>query len=98
MQARALVPAMLLFAWMGTGVISPGTARAAPAKWPTCDAQPATIVGTAGNDVLRGTSGPDVIVGLGGNDVIDGLGGDDIICGGAGDDALFGHRGNDVLL
>ena len=38
--------------------------------------QPATIVGTPGDDTLRGTEGPDVIVGLGGDDTIFGLGGD----------------------
>jgi Ca2+-binding RTX toxin-like protein len=44
--------------------------------------EPATIVGTDGNDVLSGTAGRDVIAGLDGNDVITGLGGDDVICGG----------------
>src|SRR5207248_7131 len=74
-------------------------AGAGPSRsWPTCDGQPATIVGGMGNDNLRGTKGNDVIVGLGGDDVIDGLGGDGVVCGGAGDDALFGHRGNDVLI
>ena len=34
------------------------------ASGPTCDGLAATIVGTAGADVLHGTSGPDVIVGL----------------------------------
>ena len=65
---------------------------------PLCDGQPATIVGTEGNDRIFGTDGPDVIVGLGGNDVIRGLGGNDVICGGNGRDRLFGGRGADVLL
>ena len=38
---------------------------------------PATIVGTAGNDVINGTAGNDVIVAGAGNDTINGSGGDD---------------------
>jgi Ca2+-binding RTX toxin-like protein len=49
---------------------------------PMCHGYSATIVGTAGDDVLTGTTGADVIVGLGGNDTIFGDAGDDIICGG----------------
>ena len=44
---------------------------------PTCDGKPATIVGTAGPDVLHGTSGSDVVVALGGSDIVEGRGGDD---------------------
>ena len=36
-----------------------------------CFGEPATIIGTPGDDVLSGTSGDDVIVGLEGTDVID---------------------------
>ena len=61
----------------------------------------ATIVGTAGDDVIRGTEGQDVIVGLGGNDRIWGLGGDsgglelvDVIDGGDGGDFILGDTGN----
>jgi Ca2+-binding RTX toxin-like protein len=64
---------------------------------PTCFGQPATIVGTSGNDTLQGTEGPDVIFGGGGSDRIDGLGGDDLICGSRGGDVLFGGEGNDKL-
>ncbi len=64
---------------------------------PTCEGQPATIIGTEGNDVIRGTEGDDVIVGLGGNDVIRGLGGNDFICGYDGRDRLFGGPGDDIL-
>ncbi len=71
---------------------------AASTSTPMCNGRPATIVGTAGNDVLRGTSGADVIVGLGGNDIIEGLAGADIICGGAGDDLIRAGWGNDVVL
>ncbi|WP_345263940.1 hypothetical protein [Nocardioides nanhaiensis] len=72
-----------------------GTASAAP---PTCGGELATIVGTAGADVLTGTPGPDVIAGLAGFDRIDGGGGDDVICGGDGADRLTGGEGDDTLL
>lgn len=57
-----------------------------------------TIVGTAGNDVLRGTAGRDIICGLGGNDIITGLGGYDVIYGGAGNDRITGGYGNDRIF
>ncbi|MDH3705604.1 MAG: CAP domain-containing protein [Acidimicrobiia bacterium] len=62
-----------------------------------CEGEPATIVGTAGNDMLLGTAGPDVIVGLGGNDLINGRGGHDLICAGGGDDYITGGRGSDEV-
>jgi pimeloyl-ACP methyl ester carboxylesterase len=62
-----------------------------------CMGLPATISGTAGNDVLVGTSGADVIVGLGGDDVITGEGGDDVICGDEGDDTIDGGSDNDAI-
>lgn len=65
------------------------------AAGPTCFGQPATRVGTPGNDVLFGTPGRDVIVGLGGNDIIFGLAGNDLLCGGEGQDTLFGGTGDD---
>ena len=60
--------------------------------------QPATIVGTPGDDTLRGTEGSDVIVGLGGDDTISGLGGDDVICGDLGDDRIDGGTGSNSIL
>lgn len=57
-----------------------------------------TIVGTAGNDVLRGTRGRDVICGLGGNDTIHGAGGNDIVYGDAGNDTISGGAGNDRVV
>ncbi|MBT8211673.1 MAG: spondin domain-containing protein [Acidimicrobiia bacterium] len=65
---------------------------------PRCDGRVATIVGTAGDDVLFGTEGDDVIVGGGGNDVIRAFGGNDHLCGDNGRDRLFGGRGDDTLL
>jgi RTX calcium-binding nonapeptide repeat (4 copies) len=64
----------------------------------TCKGNPATIVGTSGNDVRTGTPGRDVIAGLGGSDNLSGLGGNDVICGAKGDDTLRGGQGNDTLL
>jgi subtilisin-like proprotein convertase family protein len=65
---------------------------------PTCGGWRATIVGTAGGDVLTGTSGPDVIVAGGGRDTIRGAGGRDTICAGAGDDTVNGGGGVDLLI
>lgn len=64
---------------------------------PTCDGEPATIVGTAGDDVLVGTPGRDVIAALAGADQLRGRGGDDLLCGGAGRDVLRGGPGADLL-
>jgi Ca2+-binding RTX toxin-like protein len=72
----------------------------------TCEGEPATIVGTSGDDDLIGTEDTDIILGLEGNDEIRGLGGDDILCGddgndvmegGFGDDEMFGAAGNDNM-
>jgi Ca2+-binding RTX toxin-like protein len=62
-----------------------------------CKGEPATIVGTEGNDIRRGTPSTDVIAGLGGNDRLSGLAGNDVICGGAGKDTLKGGKGKDRL-
>ena len=61
-----------------------------------CSGRRATLVGTAGNDVLTGTAGPDVIVALGGNDLIDGRAGNDTVCAGAGDDEIRSGVGDDA--
>lgn len=72
-----------------------------------CAGARATIVGTAGRDLLRGTPRRDVIAALGGNDRVLGLGGNDLIClgpgadrasGGAGADRILGGPGRDRLL
>ena len=65
---------------------------------PTCDGQPATIVGTNGDDVLRGTPHKDVIVGNGGADRIFGAAGNDVICGNGGADHIQGGPGADLIL
>jgi Ca2+-binding RTX toxin-like protein len=64
---------------------------------PTCFGQPATMVGTAGNNTMNGTAGVDVIMGMAGNDTINGLGGNDLLCGGKGTDTVNGGTGNDRL-
>ena len=73
----------------------PPSGSASAAK---CAGKQATVVGTAGRDVIKGTKKRDVIAGLGGNDVIRGLGGNDTICGGSGKDKLVGGAGKDRLL
>ncbi len=60
--------------------------------------QSATIVGTAGIDVLTGTSEEDTISGLGGNDTLNGGAGNDTLDGGAGNDAMSGGSGNDTYV
>jgi hypothetical protein len=68
-----------------------------PPAEPTCQGRTATVVGTAGSDVLRGTPGRDVIAALGGNDKVFGYGGNDIICLGPGDDVAYGGPGDDLI-
>jgi len=65
---------------------------------PRCHGRRATVVGTAGDDVLHGTPGRDVIWGGPGNDTVYGRLGNDLICGGGGDDVIHGGRGNDEVF
>jgi Ca2+-binding RTX toxin-like protein len=76
----------------------PDTGHPRPTPPPLCAGKPATIVGTAGKDILRGTPRPDVIAGLGGNDRITAVNGNDTVCGGAGSDTIAGGAGRDHLL
>lgn len=77
---------------------APGVALA-PSPWPevSCEGKRATIVGTAGDDMITGTDGADIIVGRSGADRIDGGGGDDIVCGGPGVDRIDGGAGRDLV-
>jgi trypsin len=68
-----------------------------PLPGPTCQGRPATIVGSAGDDVLRGTADRDVIAALEGNDRVYGGGGNDLICLGRGDDVAYGGPGDDLI-
>jgi uncharacterized repeat protein (TIGR01451 family) len=61
----------------------------------TCKRRPATVEGTAGDDVLTGTAGGDVIVSGDGNDRVNGGDGNDLICTGSGSDIAIGGLGND---
>jgi Ca2+-binding RTX toxin-like protein len=76
------------------------SASAASTPWPTCLGEPATIVGTDGNDTIAGTSGDDVIASLGGDDVITSGGSSDtdLICGGDGNDTLMATPGGDSFF
>jgi hypothetical protein len=60
--------------------------------------RPATLLGTAGADVLKGTAGSDVIVGLGGDDRIHAHGGDDVVCAGSGRDQVDAGTGHDSVI
>lgn len=53
-----------------------------------CRGFTASVVGTAGADVLVGTPGPDVIAAFGGSDRIVGLAGRDLVCAGGGADRI----------
>jgi Ca2+-binding RTX toxin-like protein len=63
-----------------------------------CRQQPATLVGTPGDDTLMGTPGDDVIVGLGGIDTIFGEGGHDVICGGSNPHRIEEHDDHEDTL
>jgi hypothetical protein len=54
----------------------------------TCRGVTATIVGTAGDDLLNGTAGPDVIAGFGGDDTIRSGSGRDLVCSAGGEDLV----------
>jgi serralysin len=77
-----------------------GVSASAASPWPTCLGEPATIVGTDGNDTIVGTSGDDVIASLGGDDVITSGGSSDadLICGGDGNDTLLSTPGGESFL
>jgi Ca2+-binding RTX toxin-like protein len=70
------------------------------AAWPSCFGEPATIVGTDGNDTINGSHGDDVIAALGGDDVVisGGSNDEDLICGGDGNDTLLVSTGGEGLF
>jgi hypothetical protein len=67
-------------------------------KTKRCDNRIATLVGTAGRDVLRGSRGPDVIASGAGRDRVVGGRGNDRICTGAARDLIEGGFGRDTLV
>jgi Ca2+-binding RTX toxin-like protein len=84
----------------GLLLIAPLVVAASPAQAeakPRCAGHRATIVGTAGAEVLYGTAHDDVIYAGGGNDSVFAGAGNDLVCGGAGADRLNGGLGNDRL-
>jgi Ca2+-binding RTX toxin-like protein len=58
----------------------------------------ATVVGTAGDDVLHGTPQADSIFGKAGNDEIWSGAGPDRVVGGTGNDTIHGGAGKDLIL
>ncbi|MDP8928727.1 MAG: hypothetical protein M3O70_09175 [Actinomycetota bacterium] len=70
---------------------------ALPPPGPTCHDEPATIVGTSGDDMLDGTAGDDVILARDGNDRVQSLTGRDRVCAGGGDDSIESADGNDGI-
>ena len=62
-----------------------------------CLGSPATIEGTAGDDVIHGTPGADVAAALAGSDVVHGRAGGDRLCGGRGGDVLLDGMGPDLI-
>jgi arylsulfotransferase ASST/Big-like domain-containing protein/hemolysin type calcium-binding protein len=92
----ALAAAALSLAVIATSALAFPSASVS-ATGLTCFAQPATIVGTEGNDQLGGTPGPDVIVALGGDDKISAGAGRDLICSGSGADIVSAEGGSDSV-
>jgi Ca2+-binding RTX toxin-like protein len=71
------------------------SASSAPVR--RCWGRKATIVGRAGQRVIRGTNGSDVIVGSSHDDVILGRGGSDRICARGGGDKVRAGRAVDIV-
>lgn len=92
-KVRTTLGMLLALVFTATQLVSAASVSAASFK---CFGKRATIVGTAGDDVLTGTRGPDVFVGRGGDDVIEARGGIDYICSGGGADEIYGGGGIDL--
>ncbi len=91
------IAAIVALACASVATLAVTAAGAEPGPAPRCDGKRATIVGTAGDDVIHGTEKADVIWAGPGNDVVYGGLGNDIICGGPGNDLIHGGRGNDWI-
>lgn len=89
---------LLAFVVFAVGAAQAVAAGGGEAEEHRCHGRRATVVGTAGDDVLHGTPGRDVIWGGPGNDTIYGRLGNDLICGGGGGDVIHGGRGNDEVF
>jgi Ca2+-binding RTX toxin-like protein len=88
---------VLSAALVATGALVFGVAASgASSPWPSCLGEPATIVGTDGNDTIAGTANDDVIVALGGDDMVTSGGSEDegdLICAGDGNDVVIVNGG-----
>jgi pimeloyl-ACP methyl ester carboxylesterase len=96
-RARAVVALVALMVLAGSAVAAPAAAGGAEPV-AACAGRPATVVGTAGDDVIVGTSGDDVIVAGAGDDRVRGRGGDDWVCAGEGADRVSSGPGDDHVL
>lgn len=81
--------------------------RVLPLRVATCAGEPATVLGTSGDDRLVGTVGNDVVLARDGDDVVHTFSGHDLVCAGRGHDVIrsgiwadrvFGNAGRDRLL
>jgi Ca2+-binding RTX toxin-like protein len=98
MGTRRSTTTIVLAGLVMTSTFLPVATASGAAAAASCRGVPATIVGTAADDLLMGTPGPDVMVGLEGDDILFGVDGDDRICGGTGSDRLGGGVGDDKLF
>ena len=96
-EALAIGPTSDRMVMIREGNISPIWQAVFTNQTHQCLGRPATILGTAGDDVITGTGGNDVIVTFGGDDVVDAKGGKDRIDGGWGADVLIGDSGPDII-
>lgn len=96
-EALAISPTMDRLVMIREGVISPIWQATFTNQDHECFGRAATIIGTAGDDVITGTNGNDVIVTFGGNDTVIGRDGFDRICLGPGDDTGEGGRKRDRI-
>jgi Ca2+-binding RTX toxin-like protein len=94
----ALLLSVAAFALLAAQAIAALGASPGEEEVHRCHGRQATIVGTAGDDVLQGTPDRDVIWGGPGDDTIYAKLGNDLVCGGGGDDVVHGGRGNDEVF
>lgn len=94
-MSRTLATLVLgvLAAFLGTTLTVPAQAAAVLSS----TGERCTVLGSAGDDVLRGTDRRDVICGRGGDDTIRARGGNDLVDGGAGSDTVLAGDGADTV-
>ncbi len=94
-EGLAIGPTSDRFVLIREGLLSPIWQAVFTDQDYECFGRAATIVGTAGDDVVSGTAGDDVIVTFGGNDTVHSKKGRDRICLGPGDDFADAGKGLD---